>query len=207
MGRYWNPYERSNLRRLPISGYVTSTKSHDLSRFPVIDKIIDSPFVPLEDESKESYQFTLRILLIGLLLLGLFFRFPHLERKIYWQDEVYTSMQLSGYTYGKMKQGLTNGQLIGVKDLWKYQYPRPEGNFTDPVRVLAAGDSQHVPLYYVMLWGWVCLFGNSVAVTRSLSALISVFAIFGVYWRGRSRAVERQRLLATGAYVEPDAPE
>ncbi len=38
------------------------------------------------------HQTSLRFLIIVLLVLGLFFRFVNLDRKVYWLDEVYTEL-------------------------------------------------------------------------------------------------------------------
>jgi uncharacterized membrane protein len=38
----------------------------------------------------------LRFLVITLLVLGIFFRFVNIDRKIYWGDEVFTSLRISG---------------------------------------------------------------------------------------------------------------
>jgi hypothetical protein len=39
-----------------------------------------------------------QILLVIILVLGLFFRFANLDRKVYWSDETFTSLRVSGYT-------------------------------------------------------------------------------------------------------------
>lgn len=68
----------------------------------------------------------LRILLIILLVLGIFFRFVNLEGKSYWIDEVFTSLRISGYTQAEVIQELSQGQVISLEELQKYQQPNPE---------------------------------------------------------------------------------
>lgn len=116
----------------------------------------------------------LQFLVISLLLLGIFFRFVNLDRKVYWHDEAYTSLRISGYTSTELNQQIFNGQIRGIEDLRKYQQPNSEKGLIDTIKSLAADDAQHPPLYYVLVRLWVQLFGNSVAVTRSFSALISL---------------------------------
>ena len=111
----------------------------------------------------------LYFLLIVLLVLGIFFRFVNLERKVYWTDEVLTSSRISGYREGEVSQQLYNGSVIRVNDLQKYQFPNPDRTLTDTVRALIS-HPEHAPLYFFMARFWVQLFGNSVAATRSLSA-------------------------------------
>jgi len=123
-----------------------------------------------------------RSLVITLLILGIFFRFVNLERKVYWCDETYTSLRISGYTAEDFFQQAFNRKIIDVKYLDKYQYPNDEKGVIDTIRGLATEEPQHSPFYYVMLKLWVQLFGDSVTIIRSLSALISLLAFPGIYW-------------------------
>ncbi len=68
----------------------------------------------------------LRVLLILVLVVGVFFRFVNLDRKVYWHDEAYTSLRISGYTSEEVNHQVFNGQLISIKDLYKYQRPNSE---------------------------------------------------------------------------------
>ena len=131
----------------------------------------------------KSHRITgLWLLIIIVLVLGVFFRFVNLDHKVYWHDEAYTSLRISGYTSTEVVQQVFNGQVIGISDLQKYQRPNPEKGLVDTIKSLAIEDAQHPPLYYLMVRFWVQLFGNSVAVTRSLSALISLLVFPCVYW-------------------------
>jgi uncharacterized membrane protein len=123
-----------------------------------------------------------RILIIVVLLLGIFFRFHNLDRKVYWHDETFTSLRISGYTSKELIQQVFNGRVIDSEDLQKYQRTNSEKSFSDTIKSLAVEDPQHPPLYYAIARGWVQMFGNSVAVTRSLSAFISLLVFPCVYW-------------------------
>ena len=123
-----------------------------------------------------------RCLILVLLILGIFFRFVNLDKKVYWHDEAYTSLRISGYTTAEVYEQVFNGEVISIEDLQKYQRPNPEKSLIDTVKALAIDDAQHPPLYYIMVRLWVQWFGNSVAVTRSLSALISLLVFPCVYW-------------------------
>jgi uncharacterized membrane protein len=123
-----------------------------------------------------------RFLIVILLLLGVFFRFANLDRKAYWHDEVYTSLRISGYTEAELIHQVVNGVEIGVEDLQKYQRINPEKGLVDTIKGLAQEEPQIPPLYYVMARFWVQWFGDSVAVTRSLSALISLLVFPCLYW-------------------------
>jgi uncharacterized membrane protein len=124
----------------------------------------------------------LRFLIIALLLVGVFFRFFNLDGKIYWHDETYTSLRISGYTAGEVKQKILTNSIITKEDLAHYQGLNHEKGLSDTIKSLAIEDPQHPPLYYVLARFWVGIFGNSVTAIRSLSALISLLVFPCTYW-------------------------
>jgi len=124
----------------------------------------------------------LRLLIIVVLLLGIFFRFANLDGKVYSGDETKTSLRISGYRGSELFQQVFNGREVGIEDLQKYQQANPERNLLNTIEALAIEDSQHPPLYYTMAHFWVRWFGSSMAATRSLSALISLLAFPCIYW-------------------------
>jgi uncharacterized membrane protein len=124
----------------------------------------------------------LQFLIIILLVLGIFFRFVNLDRKVYWHDETFTSLRIAGYTKAELVQQLFDGRVIGVEELQNYQRLNSGKSLLDTVRTLAVEEPQHPPLYYVTVRLWVQLFGNSVAIIRSLSVLISLLVFPAVYW-------------------------
>ncbi|MBD0264677.1 MAG: glycosyltransferase family 39 protein [Tolypothrix sp. Co-bin9] len=124
----------------------------------------------------------LRVLIIVLLLLGIFFRFGNLDKKVYWFDEAFTSLRLSGYTEAEVVQQLSQTRVVGVEDLQKYQRINPDKGLKDTINSLALEDIQHPPLYYLIARFWMQLFGNSITASRSLTALISLFAFPCIYW-------------------------
>ncbi|MFN6472842.1 MAG: glycosyltransferase family 39 protein [Nostoc sp. SerVER01] len=125
----------------------------------------------------------LKILLIILIGLGIFFRFAHLGHKTYCCDESWTSVAISGHTVGELKQEVYNHQgTIPISTFDKYQHINPDRGVADTVNYLITSDPQHPPLYYVMVRFWVQVFGDSPTGIRSLSALISLFIFPSVYW-------------------------
>ncbi len=125
---------------------------------------------------------SLSFLIIVLLVLGVFFRFANLERKVYWRDEALTSLQISGYTQSEFVQQVFDGHVIGIEDLQKYQRPNPEKSLIDTIKSLAIETPEHPPLYYVLIRLWGEYFGNSVATLRSFSAFISLLVFPSTYW-------------------------
>ena len=116
-----------------------------------------------------------------LLILGIFFRCVNLDNKVYWHDEVYTSMRVSGYGGYEVGQQVFNAGIIGVEDLQTYQRLSPERGFQDTLNALIE-HPEHPPLYYLLLRGWMQLFGSSITAVRSLSAVISLLAFPCLYW-------------------------
>jgi len=124
----------------------------------------------------------LRFLIVVVLVLGIFFRFANLGQKVYWIDESYTSLRISGYTESEFIQQVVDGQVRNIKYLQKYQRLNSEKTVVDTVKGLALEEPQIAPLYFIAARFWVQLFGDSVTVTRSISAVFSVLALPCMYW-------------------------
>ncbi|MBP0028084.1 glycosyltransferase family 39 protein [Roseofilum sp. Guam] len=124
---------------------------------------------------------TIQLLMILCILLGVFFRFYHLDNKIYWLDETFTALRVSGSSASELVQILPRHEILSIEDIQSYYHPSPDRSFADVVQALTH-NSEHTPLYFVMLRFWRGWFGSSVAATRSLSAMISLFALPCVYW-------------------------
>ncbi|MGF1479318.1 MAG: glycosyltransferase family 39 protein [Cyanophyceae cyanobacterium] len=120
-------------------------------------------------------------MIIVLILVGIFFRFYNLERKVYWYDETMTSLRISGHTQSELVEQVFDGRTISVEELLHYQYPNRVKGLHDTLDALA-GNPEHSPLYYLMARGWLQIFGNSVTTIRVLSALISLLVLPCIYW-------------------------
>lgn len=132
---------------------------------------------------KNNHFTWLRILLVTLLVLGVFFRLVNLDRKVYWYDEGFTSLRVGGYTIPEVVQQSFNGQVISVADLRdRYLSPNSGRGFYGTIKSLAVEDPQHPPIYYLMTHLWMQWFGNSVAAIRRLPALISLLVFPCAYW-------------------------
>lgn len=120
--------------------------------------------------------------LVAILLLGICFRFVNLDKKVYWHDEVYTSLRITAHSRSELVESAFIGQEISAYELLKYQQLDPKRTLAQAIHLLGIEDSQHSPLYYVMLRFWVQWFGNSVGTIRSLSAWISLLVFPCLYW-------------------------
>ncbi|MBR8832783.1 MAG: glycosyltransferase family 39 protein [Stigonema ocellatum SAG 48.90 = DSM 106950] len=133
-------------------------------------------------QNKRIHPVGLRFFIIIAIVLGILFRFVNLDYKVYWQDEAVTSLRVSGYTWTELTEREFNGHEIGIDDLQQYQRINPEKGLVDTIRGLAIEEPQHPPLYYVIQRFWVQFFGNSVAMRRTLPALISLLVFPCLYW-------------------------
>ncbi|EDX76165.1 hypothetical protein MC7420_5599 [Coleofasciculus chthonoplastes PCC 7420] len=130
---------------------------------------------------KKSFSTGLRYLIVSLLIIGLVFRFAHLDKKVYWIDEVNTSIRVSAYTSSEIMELVPTGEVIGVKDLQAFQHPHPQRDIRDTIQALT-GNAEHSPLYYLMARFWMQWFGSSVIAMRSLPAVISLLTFPCLYW-------------------------
>jgi uncharacterized membrane protein len=125
---------------------------------------------------------SLHFLVIIVLLIGVFFRFVNLDQKIYWYDESFTSLRVSGYKEIELVAEAYNKHILSIEDLQKYQRPNAEKGLVDTLNSLALEDAQHPPLYYVIMHFWLQWFGNSIAARRSLSVVSSLLVFPCLYW-------------------------
>lgn len=115
-------------------------------------------------------------------ILGIFFRFYNLDKKVYWNDEAMTSLRISGHTSAELMQEVYNRGTIDVATLLEnYQYPNPNRSLQDSIDAFAQ-HPEHSPLYYLMARFWVQFLGNSIAILRSLSTWMSLLIFPCTYW-------------------------
>ncbi|NJR38184.1 MAG: hypothetical protein HC781_04190 [Leptolyngbyaceae cyanobacterium CSU_1_4] len=121
-----------------------------------------------------------RSLVILLLFLGLLFRVAHLDRKVYWVDEVATSIRVAGYTKTEIVREVATGKILHPQDLLNYQKLTPQRGFSDTLQALV-NSPEHTPLYFLLVRAWATVFGSSAAAMRSLSVLFSLIALPCLY--------------------------
>lgn len=124
----------------------------------------------------------LKLFILCLIAIGVFFLFFNIDKKYYWYDETFTSLRISGYSESEVFAELAPGQILTSQDLQRYQHLTPEKTLLDTVGGLAAEEPQLTPLYFVLARFWVQTFGYSIATIRSLSAIISLLIFPSLYW-------------------------
>ena len=114
-----------------------------------------------------------------LVVLGLVLRFTNLGLKLYWYDEVWTSMVGAGYTQDETASELLAAHEITPQMLLKYQQMKPGSGLAN---VFLAPTPNDAPLNYLISRQWMLWAGHSPAAMRALPALISVLALPCLFW-------------------------
>jgi len=120
--------------------------------------------------------------IIGLLIAaGITARFCNLGRMVYWYDEAFTSLWISGFHWSEATDDLANREVT-PRDILRYQRINPDRSVADTVRALADYDPHHPPLYYALVRIWAGLAGDSVGSARLFSALVGVAVLPLIFW-------------------------
>jgi uncharacterized membrane protein len=121
-------------------------------------------------------------MVLAAVVLSVWLRFAHLEQKPYWLDEAFTSLHISGYTIAEVEHQIAQGQILDRAALQRYQFPTPETQLWDTVRCVVLSAPELPPLYFGLARLWQEQFGHSIAVIRSLSAVLSLLSFPCMYW-------------------------
>lgn len=126
---------------------------------------------------KQRTETALRVLLIVALAIGVGFRLVPLDRKVYWHDEVYTSMRAAGYTRREVDRAIFQNALIAAPDLQRFQQIKSGSTNADTIRSLMTEDPQHPPLYFLMARYWMQGFGSSMIASRALPTILGLLGL------------------------------
>lgn len=118
---------------------------------------------------------------IALIGIGVFFRFYNLDKKVYWIDEVNSSLRTLGYTKTELIATAFTGEVISAEQLQQFQRLSPERGWSATWNALT-GTAEHTPLYFLVARAWVGMVGHSIASMRCLTALFSVLVFPCLYW-------------------------
>ncbi|WOD40650.1 glycosyltransferase family 39 protein [Nodosilinea sp. E11] len=121
---------------------------------------------------------------IAAVAIGLVLRFANLDRKVYWHDEVYTSLRVAGYVGPAVAAAVSDRPDLTAADLLRYQQMPPAPSLTDCWDSLSA-NPEHPPLYYLLAHGWGRLFGASVGGYRAIAAVFGAIALPVMFWLAR----------------------
>lgn len=139
----------------------------------------------VEREQGEVKRVLSGAVIVVAVVLGVFFRFEGLDRKVFWHDETYTQIFASGFQSRDWQAVLYSEELVDVEDVMRFRRHDPERSVLDTVRGLAQDEPQNPPLYYVLARLWVGACGDDPGALRCLSALFSLLALPAMYWLAR----------------------
>jgi uncharacterized membrane protein len=94
----------------------------------------------------------LKFLFLIIITLGIVFRFTNLDRKIYWYDEIFTSLRVSGYRANEAEKQMSE-RVVSFEEIQKFQYPNLEKTAFNTIKGLAVEEPQLPPLYFLLTQG------------------------------------------------------
>ncbi len=110
------------------------------------------------------------------MLLGVLFRFVNLGAPLFWQDEAYTALRVTGHTNVAYRR-IFDGRAHSVAEVRSFVTLDPGRGVADVVRALAAEEPQHPPGFYVLDRLWIGGFGSTPAGFRGFSAMLGALGI------------------------------
>jgi len=132
------------------------------------------------------------VLVAVAIVVGIALRCEHAERRLFWGDETWTALRVSGHTYVELRAAFDD-RLHSTKSLTTFQTYDPRRGVGYTVGGLAKEEPQHPPLFYVIDRYWAEFFGSSIPSLRAPAVFFSLTAIAAFAWflieLGGSRAV------------------
>jgi uncharacterized membrane protein len=117
------------------------------------------------------------------IVCGLFFRFYHVERKVFWDDEIFSAMRIVGDREESVIKAAAEARTAA--DLQAILHPGPlraKNSVFATVDGLINEEPQHPPIYFVLAHLWSDPFGDSLKALRMFSAVVSVLALPAMFW-------------------------
>lgn len=139
------------------------------------------------------------LLLLGIVCIGVFLRFYRLDTFSIFFDEKSTMVVSQGIVLeGANQKDVFTQPSFTPSDFWK---PK---KLADYYEAMTRSDIGNSPFYYLLLHGWMDIFGLSDYSSRSMSALFSVLIIILTYLFARRFFSEKTALIAAAIVaIEP----
>jgi uncharacterized membrane protein len=129
-----------------------------------------------------TQQTWLRLIIVILIGMGIFFRCVNLNDKVFWDDEALTGLRLSGYTTVEVVHDLYTTQDLSFAEMQPYLAPNSHKTIQDMIQGIATEDP-HLPLLYFFLARlWTQGLGGSIGVLRSFSVLFGILSLPAMFW-------------------------
>lgn len=122
----------------------------------------------------------IKLLAIALLIIGIYCRLGHLDRKVYSVNEAFTLLRASGYGTTEFVETAFDGSIVMAGDFYaRYQQLNPNRDLGDAMRAFA-GNPEHPPLYYLLARLAMQCVNQPVAV-RWVAVLASLLIFPAIY--------------------------
>jgi len=116
------------------------------------------------------------------LVAGIFFRTDHIRHRLFWEDESFAALYVSGYRGADFSR-MFDGRIHTIAQINKFQQVLdPSRTAIDTIKSIAAEDPRHAPLFYILDHFWAKFGGSSIPALRSLAFVFSLTAILATYW-------------------------
>jgi uncharacterized membrane protein len=121
-------------------------------------------------------------LLLAVVAISVIFRLSNLDEKIYWSDEIFTGLFVTGHDPVEAGNSIFTSQLITAQQVQQFQTYDPDRGLFSTIAKLAVHDPQHPPLYYILSRLLLGGFHNTIIVTRLVAAIAGVALIPAMYF-------------------------
>lgn len=122
-----------------------------------------------------------RAVVVAALLLGAFFRFYNIDAHGFWGDEKITALRVAGHTAAGVIAAASR-RAVEARRIDAFSRLDSRSSATGVVHSLAAEDSHHPPLYYILAYFWESAAGSGVTQLRLFSAIVGLFLIPAIGW-------------------------
>ncbi len=116
-------------------------------------------------------------------LAGVFARFERLDYKIFWPDETYSMLRITGHTEEDISARIDR-RVHSVEDLRTLDRLDPKLGFRATMLSMRE-EPQRGPLFYLAARSWATAFGDGVADMREFTAIFGAVGIVLAYLLGR----------------------
>ncbi len=123
----------------------------------------------------------LQLLFVVCLLVGIGLRCTNVAHKVYWHDEVFTSIRVLGHSGPAIEDRLLQESVVTAADLQALQQFPQIRRWGDTWSALAS-HPEHPPLFYVLERLWVGIFSPSVTSFRALAVVFGLGVLPLTYW-------------------------
>lgn len=121
------------------------------------------------------------VLVILAVACGTGFRIVHAESRLFWGDEGYTALRVSGHSMAQFRS-IFNGSVYPTATILRFQQFDPTTSYADTVKGLAVEEPQHTPIFFILERGWASLFGSSIPSLRAVAMIFALIAVLALYW-------------------------